>query len=319
MGSRDLVPLPVTAHKSGFGRVGLAVLGLVLLAPAIYLAASHWPAPEPTIAAAAPEPLPMAEAAPVPLPVSRPQSTWAPLQPKQAKRDVPVLPPPSEKTEAMPLPPPRGPVPAEGWLLEGDASQPLTTGSIDRRLVTYPNTDIDGRDYRVLKNTGLAECRTSCQSDGRCRAFTFNTWEKVCFLKASADVRRIEPRGVSGVLATEAVRSAKRPPTIQTVRSRRFPGQPYKVLRRGNFDACAGQCMAEPSCLGFNYDKADRSCALIATLDRSVPSRSTDAGMKWQAPIVEVSAMRRRGPSPRSDLPPEAAAIFEAVFGQIMR
>lgn len=322
MSNRDLVAIPVTqpakASRSGLWLVGALALGVALLAPAVYLLANQSIAPGATVATAIPdaEALSAPKAAPVPVP--RPTLELKAPSPSQ-HAGVPVLAPaPPRPGTAAPPASIQGPVPRQGWVLESDAS--LTTGSVNPGvLVTYFNRDIDGGDYRVLRETGLAECQNRCRAEPRCRAYTFNKWENVCFLKASATVTRIEPRGISGARAVDNVHPARRPATIQKVRSRRFPGQPYKTLERQDYDSCARQCIADPFCLGFNFGKAKRTCGLIASLDKSVADNATDAGMKWQAPIVAASAKRRRGPSPGRNLPPDAADIFDTVFRQILR
>jgi hypothetical protein len=311
MRNRDLVLLPASLRKNGFWLVG--ALGLVLLTPAVYLLANYAVTLEPEILAAIPE------VGPVPIPVPRPEPD-APVTPDSPKAGVPILAPPTPRADAVSPRSTQNPVPAQGWLLEPEASQSLTTGSIDSGgLVTYVNRDVDGFDYQILRNRRLADCEAVCKSDSRCRAYTFNKWENICFLKSSATVTRIEPRGISGVLSSEEVQAARRPPTIQRLSSRRFPGNPYRSLAGTDYDSCAEMCAADSLCLGVNFGKLERSCALFATLDKSVPDNRTEAGMKWQVPIVAASAKRRRGPSPYRDLPSEAAAMFDSVFRQILR
>jgi len=205
-------------------------------------------------------------------------------------------------------------VPAQGWLLDQEASASLPACA----LVTHINRDIDGRDYQVLRDQSLAGCEDLCKSDARCRAYTFNKWERVCFLKSSAKVARVEPRGISGVRTSEQIRTSLRPPTIERLRSRRFPSQPYRLQKTTDYNGCARACAADQSCLGFNFARGDGSCALIATLDKTVPGNGTDAGMKWQAPVARSAPPRRRMLPYQRELPPEAAAIF-GVVRQMMR
>ena len=329
MSNRDLVPvsLPLPARKSGYRFVGPLLIGLGLLATALYLF-THQNGPQPSVAVAVSEAQPTAAPEPVPLPPSKPAAEVEPPAAKPANADVPVLPPPLPRAKAVPrpsrigeAPPPSisGPAPAQGWLIdqEGHASPPVGAGA-SRILVTHVNRDIDGRDYQVLRDQSLAGCESQCKSDGRCQAYTFNKWERVCFLKSSAKVARVEPRGISGVLATEQIRTTLRPPKIERLRSRQFPNHPYRSQTAADYDGCARACAADQSCLGFNFAKADRSCALIATLDKSVPGNGTDAGMKWQAPIARSASARHRMVSAQRDLPPEAAVIF-GVVRQMMR
>lgn len=313
MRNRFLAFLPAALRKNGFWLVGVLVLGIVLVAPAVYLLADFSVEPAPAVVMAIPD------SQPVPVPVPRPKLETVAV-PEVPTATVPILAPLPPKADVVALQSTQGPIPSQGWLLRPEALDPLTTGSINSRvLVTYVNRDVDGIDYQVYRNKGLADCESACKSDGRCRAYTFNKWENVCFLKASATVTRIEPRGISGVMSSEAVRAARRPPIVHPLPARRFPGSPYRSLARTDYDSCTRACAEDSLCLGFNFDKLDRSCALIATLDKSVPDNRTEAGMKWQAPIVATSGKRRRSLSPRMDLPSEAAAVFDTVFRQILR
>lgn len=328
MSSRELVPVslpaPVPAPAPGrrYRFVGLILLGLGLAASAVYLLAHRSAPPPAKVAVAMTEPELTPQPAPLPVPNPVTPRLVAQLDPPppapQAEPEIPVLPPPAP--QADPAPPAQEPVPAPGWKLAPDEAPPLTTGSIGARaLAVLVNRDVDGFDYRVVKETSLADCQRSCEADGRCRAYTFNTWQHVCFLKASATAQRIEPRGISGTKPGASPRSAQRRPTIERIPLQQFPGAPYRFVRPADYVGCARQCLADAACLGFNFNTAAGSCGLFASLDRPVRNELTIAGMKWQPPLVEVSANRRRGPAFRHDLPPEAAALFDSVFGQFLR
>ena len=57
------------------------------------------------------------------------------------------------------------------------------TSVTDRRIVTSEGADYRGFDYRVLKSTPLEACKRACLADNSCRAFTYNTSARWCFLK----------------------------------------------------------------------------------------------------------------------------------------
>jgi uncharacterized protein YfaS (alpha-2-macroglobulin family) len=58
--------------------------------------------------------------------------------------------------------------------------------------------DYAGGDYRTIKNTDLGNCQAICSTDGQCKAFTFNTKAKWCFLKSKADVLMPIDVGIAG-------------------------------------------------------------------------------------------------------------------------
>jgi hypothetical protein len=198
--------------------------------------------------------------------------------------------------------------PPQGWVLDQDKPG-SDIGNKSRDFVIYANRDLHGGDYASLKNVSHEQCADRCKSDTRCRAYTYNTWEKVCFVKSSLSALRIEPRGVTGVIASERVGDDKRPAVIQKTRSRYFPGVPYRQVLAPAYEGCAKACLDEAACLGFNYSKTNRSCGLMASLDKPVSGGATDLGIKLQG--ARVAAAGR--PTRYASLPPELA-IFEAVL-----
>jgi hypothetical protein len=77
------------------------------------------------------------------------------------------------------------------------------------------------------------------------------------------------------------------------------------------YEGCAKACLDDAACLGFNFSKTSRSCALMATLDKPVSGGATDLGIKLQG-----SAPRPSRAAPHADLPPEIA-IFETVLSGV--
>ncbi|HEV7252215.1 MAG TPA: alpha-2-macroglobulin family protein [Mesorhizobium sp.] len=60
-----------------------------------------------------------------------------------------------------------------------------------RTVITTPDGDYFGVDLRAEQNKTLSECQSICLGDGECRAFTYNTRAKRCFLKS--DFRTLNP------------------------------------------------------------------------------------------------------------------------------
>jgi alpha-2-macroglobulin len=60
-----------------------------------------------------------------------------------------------------------------------------------RTVVTTDNSDYFGFDLRAEQNFSLDQCKTACLGDSSCRAFTYNTKAKWCFLKS--DYNQLKP------------------------------------------------------------------------------------------------------------------------------
>ena len=67
----------------------------------------------------------------------------------------------------------------------------LAQAAETKRIVTTDNVDYFGFDLRSEQNVTLDQCKTDCLGDNACRAFTYNTKAKWCFLKS--DYNTLKP------------------------------------------------------------------------------------------------------------------------------
>jgi uncharacterized protein YfaS (alpha-2-macroglobulin family) len=87
---------------------------------------------------------------------------------------------------------------------------PQPAASAQRQLLVIEGADYYGRDYETRKGVDLDECKAACLADVQCKAFTYNTSARWCFLKSS--YRDLRPFGgaVSGHLTEGAADAAER-------------------------------------------------------------------------------------------------------------
>lgn len=76
-----------------------------------------------------------------------------------------------------------------------------------RSVVTTDNSDYFGFDLRSEQNFSLEQCKTTCLGDSACRAFTYNTKAKWCFLKS--DYNLLKP--FNGAVAGKIVKLSGEP------------------------------------------------------------------------------------------------------------
>jgi uncharacterized protein YfaS (alpha-2-macroglobulin family) len=69
------------------------------------------------------------------------------------------------------------------FLLAGILAAPVFAAD-GRAIRTTENGDYFGFDLRAEQNVSLDQCKTICLGDSQCRAFTYNTKAKWCFLKS---------------------------------------------------------------------------------------------------------------------------------------
>ncbi|MGE5155154.1 MAG: MG2 domain-containing protein, partial [Bdellovibrio bacteriovorus] len=80
-----------------------------------------------------------------------------------------------------------------------------------RQLILMQDTDLAGRDFRILKEVDLEVCESACLAEPECLAFTYNAKARWCFLKDRFDAPRTFVGAISGrVLEGDGSVRAKR-------------------------------------------------------------------------------------------------------------
>lgn len=70
--------------------------------------------------------------------------------------------------------------------------------TVERRIVTVPDADYFGADYKTLKDVDLDACKAACLDDNICQAFTYNTSANWCFMKSDFGDLQTFPGAVAG-------------------------------------------------------------------------------------------------------------------------
>lgn len=84
---------------------------------------------------------------------------------------------------------------------------PANAQDVVRDVVITENTDYPGFDLRAEKEVSIDECRQACIDDAQCRAFTYNSKARWCFLKT--DFRDSAP--FEGAISGKIVETALEP------------------------------------------------------------------------------------------------------------
>ncbi len=85
-----------------------------------------------------------------------------------------------------------------GWAA---IAAPSALAASAKAIETLDNKDYFGFDLRSEQNLTLSQCKTACLGDNQCRAFTYNTKAKWCFLKS--DFATLKP--FNGAVAGKVV------------------------------------------------------------------------------------------------------------------
>ena len=84
---------------------------------------------------------------------------------------------------------------ASGMLLTAFGAQAAETS---RTIVTVRDADYFGFDLRTVQDVTLDQCQTVCIDDSQCKAFTYNTKARWCFLKSDYKMMNPFPGAVAG-------------------------------------------------------------------------------------------------------------------------
>jgi hypothetical protein len=150
---------------------------------------------------------------------------------------------------------------------------------------TYDNRDLYGNDLRNVRGIDLSSCVSACRQESQCRAYSYDKWNRLCFLKSSAEEVRVDPRSISGLLQGMPIpRISSIPIRMERYRDKYFPGSGYRSLVSSSFEACEKACESEEACIAHSFQKTDHRCRLFDRTGEYFSNKSADSGAKRQSP-----------------------------------
>ena len=134
------------------------------------------------------------------------------------------------------------------WLLA-----PAMAAGPARTVVTTENGDYFGFDLRSEQNLSLDQCKATCFSDSSCRAFTYNTKARWCFLKS--DFNKLKP--FAGAIAGKVVEQAVDPDIGAPPELTYFPAWIADEARQYRSNLASGAAVAAGSGLAQSVEAGD--------------------------------------------------------------
>jgi hypothetical protein len=146
------------------------------------------------------------------------------------------------------------------------------------------NYDLVGHDLRQIRNTEEYTCEATCKAESSCQAYTFDNWNKWCFLKSSADLLRFDPQYKSNILKGPSQPSSSTEPKVfERYRDKGFPGFGYLIEDSTDYGLCQKRCENEATCVAFTFNKQTSACYLFEdTTQPYSANAATDSGVKRQ-------------------------------------
>ena len=91
--------------------------------------------------------------------------------------------------------------------------------------------------FERLPKVNYEQCVDACKADKRCSSFSFDKWNRYCFLKDTIPTEiRLEPSSIVAVMsgATPALSSAPR--NSERFRNAAFYDQPYRQIHNSSYE-----------------------------------------------------------------------------------
>jgi hypothetical protein len=182
--------------------------------------------------------------------------------------------PPSPHAPSLPAspPPPSGPV--------GGIMKP-----VPKNYVTHDNRDLGGGAYEKKPDLELSACVKACREDGECHAFSYDKWNRWCFLKNKNNIGRLllEPKALTGIRQDISAPSLASGPTrISRYSEKIFLGDTYRSIKVRSYEKCEPACSDDKACVAFTFLKKERLCKLFKTTTEYFGNEVAESGVKRQ-------------------------------------
>lgn len=140
-------------------------------------------------------------------------------------------------------------------------------------MATYNGWDAPGRDYDVIETISASVCKSECNADNKCVAFTLNKASGKCWLKSIVgDLSKIpEPDAGSVVFGIK---------TISYVRDVDRPGMDYRSLTLNHVNDCSQFCYRDEKCKAFTFNKESNMCNLKSGVPNPIGNSAGISGVK---------------------------------------
>ena len=171
-----------------------------------------------------------------------------------------------------------GPPEAQEKEASNNAASSAATVPAMATLLEAPGYDAIGFDYASLGKTSYAGCKAACENDGRCKALTYNTKHRFCFLKSDvvALIRNSDAMaGYTSAKSAEVIVS-----DFTSYSDIDLPGGDYKRIRQTDYIQCFLSCIEDNSCRAFSYVRKNHDCWLKNRLGKPRPIKGVELGVK---------------------------------------
>lgn len=142
------------------------------------------------------------------------------------------------------------------------AQATVSTDTI-RRFTHFESRDLSAEAISRLNVATASSCELACREETSCIAYTYDQWNRACFLKAETGELMINARSVSGVLSGYGTPEESRIPiTMEFFNGKAFPDFGFRPETARSRDACSQICMNDEFCVVFTFATRSGECRL---------------------------------------------------------
>ncbi len=152
-------------------------------------------------------------------------------------------------------------------------------------FLSVENRDLLGNDLRRLERVDLKVCTAACKADALCKAYSYDRWNRWCFLKAGLAPLSLEPGssvGIRAELGPPAMSDA--PVRLEMKANKKLLASPYRTIPVSSREDCESECTKEEKCLGATLIKTQKACQLFEAIETIAPHKGAVSAVKTQNP-----------------------------------
>ncbi|GLR46234.1 hypothetical protein GCM10007880_67520 [Mesorhizobium amorphae] len=148
----------------------------------------------------------------------------------------------------------------------------------------FLNRDLKSEPAETRQAESVEQCESMClASEGWCKAFTYDAWNRKCFLKERPGQLSMNARATSGIVSGSENPSASGSAIyFEYFNGKAFSGNGFKVMAARGRDECERACSALGQCIAFGFTQSQKRCVLFDQPGEYSSSRGTDSGAKRQ-------------------------------------
>jgi hypothetical protein len=153
-----------------------------------------------------------------------------------------------------------------------------------KEFVDYASYDSPGNDVDRIKDLELADCKSACQERANCKVYTYDGWNKSCYLKSGLAKLALFPRVTTGVPKTMQPQYSDANKQFCEI-SGIFPGTQGSVSSTSAKE-CQDECDGKSACVAFTFDPSTNFCAFFKDPPAPSPGIGTSS-IRQQIPCIK--------------------------------